>query len=233
MPVRNSWYFFLCFLFKILDANLFLYRCYLHGMYVYRISSLSTDCAAFCECFFILWFVMTLNPFQDSSCATPILPLTALNYIQSIVCRGLSLPSALTHVQSKYGDLPSVIALPDCQSSNQNVQCHTSLEGVLSVSNHTEGKYSIINKMHILNCYIKISCISDSFNQPTLCLCPAEFGLRDCISSENLNLALVDKLAVSSCIFWNFLLDLWMDLSPLFVLRKSCVIKSKLRIGIS
>ena len=138
--------------------------------------------------------------------------------------------SALTHVQSKYGDIPSVTAPPDCRSmsqglstvlaltSVQSVQCHIpSLEGLLLVSNCIEGTYSLMNEMHILNCYIKILCISNPFNQPTSCLYPAEFGLLEYISSENPILVLiVHKPAVYSVIFWNFLLDLWMDLTLLF-----------------
>ena len=169
--------------------------------------------------------VTTLNDVQ-SICRG--LSASALNHVQSI-CRGL-LASALTHVQSKYGDLTSVTALPDCQSTSQglsivlaltsvqSIQCHMpSLEGILSVSNSNESTYSLINEMYILNCYIKISYISDHFNQPTLCLYPAEFGLLEYISLENPNLVLVvRKLAVYSFKFWNFFLDIWIDFSLLF-----------------
>jgi Helitron helicase-like domain at N-terminus/PIF1-like helicase len=200
---------------------------------------------------FVSQSVMALNPFQDISCvASCAVPLPLLSISQSgfsvttpgsvhwkSIHEGL-LPSALTCVQSSFGDLPSVTALPDCQSmsqglsivlaltSVQSVQCHIpSSEGVLSISKCAEGTCSLMNEKHTLNPCKNNSCISDSviiYNQPALCLYPAEFDFLDYISSENPNLVLViRKLGVYSFIFWDFLLDLWMDLSPLlnFVLE--------------
>ena len=115
-----------------------------------------------------------------------------------------------------YRGLSKVLALTRVQSVHYHIPY---LEGVLSVSNCSEGTYSLIKEMHALNCYIKILCISNSFtsNQPTLCPYPAEFGLLEFISLENPNVVLVvHKIVVYYFIFWNSFLDLWMHLSPFF-----------------
>ena len=140
------------------------------------------------------------------------------------------MPSALTHVQSNSSDLPSVTALPNCQSTSQgysivlaltdvqSVHSHiASLKGGLLISKCTEVTYSPMNEKHTLNRYIKNLCASESVNQLVLCQYLAEFDLLEYIFSENPILVLtVHKLGVYFFILHNFLLDIWLDVSPLF-----------------
>ena len=59
--------------------------------------------------------------------------------------------------------------------------------------------------------------LSDYVNQPDLCPYPAEFGLFEYISLENQNLVpVIHKVWVYSFTFWNYFLDLWIDLSSFF-----------------
>jgi hypothetical protein len=159
--------------------------------------------------------------FQNISCAisTPLwsnsqsgFSVAAQNKFQSTRL-GL-LPSSLTHVQSNSGDLPSVTALPDCQSmsrgfstvlaltSVQSVQCCIpSSEESLLISKYTKSMYSPINERHTLSHHIKKLFVSksDSVNQLAFCLYPAEFGLLEYIFSENSILVLVvNELCVHS-----------------------------------
>ena len=140
----------------------------------------------------------------------------ALNNFQSIR-QGL-LPSALTHVQSNR-DLPSVTALPDCQSASQyfstvltltsvqRVQCHISClkEGL----SNSKAAFSPMIESHTLNNYIINFCVFDSVSRP------------EHIYIENPFLVLVHKLRAYSFTFWKNLHIIWMDVSPLlfFVLE--------------
>src|ERR1700678_1849243 len=124
--------------------------------------------------FFISQSIVALNSFQEISCAmsTPLLcnsqsgfSVAALNHFHS-THQGL-LPSASTHVQSNSGDLPSVTALPNCQSTSQGFSTVLALTNVQSVQYHitsseecsliskcTESTYSPMNKRHALSHYI-------------------------------------------------------------------------------
>ena len=69
-------------------------------------------------------------------------------------------------------------------------------------------------KKYSLNHYIKLLCISDSVSQLALCQYQVEFSLRKHIFLEDLILVqVVHKLRL---MFWKFLLEIWMDVSPLF-----------------
>ena len=189
---------------------------------------------------FVSQLVMVLNYLQNISCVLPTLLssnsqsgflVAALNNFQSIR-QGL-LPSALTHIQSNSSDLPFIIsALPYCRSNIQcysivltltsvhSVWCHIpSSEGSLSNSKCHESTYSPMIKTHTLNHYIKLLGVFNlnSVSQLALCLYQVEISLCEHIFLEDLVLALVvNNLGLYSFMFWKNLLEIWMDVSPLF-----------------
>ena len=184
---------------------------------------------------FVLQLVIVLSYLKDISCALPTLLLSnsqstfsvaALNKFQSI-CQGL-LPSALTHVQSNSSDLPFVTGtLAYCQSKSQcysialtltsvqSVQSHMpSLEGSLSNPKCIKSTYFLMIKKYSLNHYIKLLCISDSVSQLALCQYQVEFSLHEHIFLEDpILVQVVHKLGL---MFWKFLLEIWIDVSPPF-----------------